>query len=213
MRARAAAIASIAVIGVFAAACGGGASAPQTSPASTGPSIAPAKPSSAPSAAALATGSGAVSKASIVGEWVGVIDCDQVVSLLKGAKLDDLAAASVVDAGLVPGIDTPAQLKDPTHPCVGASDQHFSHFFAADGSFGSKNGRALQVDTGTWTLQDGKVVINDQPFGFSVVGDQLTLTPPPVEASCKTVKCRTAAAWAIVVAMQGSTWTKGIITP
>jgi hypothetical protein len=205
MRARATAIAAIACIGVIAAACGG--------PAASAPSIAASTPSTHASGAPISTGTVAGSKASIVGEWIGTLDCDKVVSVLKGAKLDDLVAISVVGAGLVPGIDTPSQLKDPAHPCVGAVEQQQSHFFADDGSFGSKNARAEQIDTGTWKVEDGKVVINDQAFGFSVAGDKLTLTPPPIEASCKTKECRTAAAWALIVAMPGTTWTKGIITP
>ena len=41
---------------------------------------------------------------------------------------------------------SPAQLKDPAHPCVGAVQQRHSHFFTRDGQFGSKDFRATQVD-------------------------------------------------------------------
>jgi len=210
MRVRATAIAGFAAIAVIAAACSGSAA---SGPPSAAPSIAAQKPSAAPSAAPISGSPGAVSSGAIVGEWIGTLDCDKVASALKGAKLDDLVAASVVGAGLVPGVDTPAQLKDPLHPCSGAAPQQVSHFFANDGSFGSKNARAMQIESGTWKLDGSKVVINDQPFGFSVAGDKLTLTPPPVDGPCTTKACRTAAAWAIVLAMPGTTWTKGIITP
>ncbi len=60
---------------------------------------------------------------------------------------------------------------------------------------------------------DDIVVINDQSFRFSVDGDELTLEPPPVDISaCTTQECRFMAAWVLMVAMPGTTWTRGTIT-
>jgi hypothetical protein len=106
------------------------------------------------------------------------------------------------------------KLKDPTHPCVGAVQQRHSHFFTAAGAFGSKDARGYQVDDGKWQIKGDKLVIEDQPFGFDIQGDELTLTPPKVDISkCTTKECRFTAAWVLMVAMPGQTWTRGTISP
>jgi hypothetical protein len=203
---------AIAVIAVIAAACGGSTA---SVPPSSAPSIVASTPSAHPSGAPISTGSPAAgSSAAIVGEWVGVHDCGHIVSMLEAAKLDEFVLESVVGNGLIPGVDTPAQVKDPAHPCVGAVQQRHSHFFTKDGQFGSKDFTASQVDDGTWKIEGDKLVINDQPFGFKIAGDELTLTPPKVDISkCADKACRFKAAWVLMVAMPGQTWTRGIITP
>jgi len=212
MRLRAIDIAAVAVIAVIAAACSGSAA---SSPPSSAPSIAVSKPSAAPSAAPISTGSApAGSNAAIVGEWVGVHDCEHIVAMLKAAKQDEFVLSELAGSGLLPGVDTPSQIKDPAHPCVGAVQQRHSHFFTKDGQFGSKDFHASQVDDGTWKIEGDKLVINDQPFGFAISGDQLTLTPPKIDTSkCTDKACRFMAAWVLMVAMPGQTWTRGIITP
>lgn len=186
------------------AACGGTANspAPSSGPKSLPPTASATASSPSPSASTANVASGA-----IVGEWVGTHDCARIVSMLEAAKLDEFVAESVVGNGLVPS-------SDPAHPCQGSVQQRHSHFFTADGKFGSKDFHAQQVDDGTWRIEGDKLVINDQPFGYAIDGDQLTLTPPTVDISaCATKECRFAAAWVLMAAMPGSTWTKGIITP
>jgi hypothetical protein len=203
---------AIAVIAVIAAACSGSTA---SVPPSSAPSIVASTPSAHPSGAPISTGSPAAgSSAAIVGEWVGVHDCGHIVSMLEAAKLDEFVLESVVGNGLIPGVDTPAQVEDPAHPCVGAVQQRHSHFLTKDGQFGSKDFTASQVDDGTWKIEGDKLVINDQPFGFKIAGDELTLTPPKVDISnCADKACRFKAAWVLMVAMPGQTWTRGIITP
>jgi hypothetical protein len=145
---------------------------------------------------------------------VGVHDCDHIVSMLKAAKLDAFINGAVVDNGLIPDVPEGGKLKDPAHPCVGAIQQRHSHFFTAAGAFGSKDAHGFQVDDGRWQIEADRLVIADQPFGFHIDGDQLTLTPPKVDiATCTTRECRSTAAWALMVAMPGMTWTRGTITP
>jgi len=212
MRVRAADIAACALIAIIVAACGGAAA---SAPPSAAPSVAASTPSAASSGAPISTGSPAAgSSAAIVGEWVGVHDCEHIVSMLKAAKEDEFVLGELAGSGLLPGVDTPSQIKDPAHPCVGAVQQRHSHFFTKDGQFGSKDAHASQVDDGTWTIKGDKLVINDQPFGFAISGDQLTLTPPKVDVSkCTDKACRFMAAWVLLVAMPGQTWTRGMITP
>ena len=202
----------IAVLAVIVAACSGAAA---SAPPSSAPSIAASIPSTRPSSPPTSSGPPAAgSNAAIVGEWVGVHDCDHIVSMLKAAKLDEFVLESVVGNGLIPGVDTPAQIKDPSHPCIGAVQQRHSHFFTRAGQFGSKDFHASQVDDGTWKIEGDKLVIGDQPFGFEIAGDELTLTPPKVDISkCADKECRFKAAWVLMVAMPGQTWTRGILTP
>jgi hypothetical protein len=209
MRVRAVAIAVIAVI---AAACGGSAA---TAPPSSVPATAASAPSTRTSGAPVSTGSPAAgSNAAIVGEWVGIHDCERIVAVLKAAKLDEFINESVVDNGLIPAVPEGGKLKDPAHPCVGAVEQRHSHFFTGAGAFGSKDAHGFQVDDGRWLIKGNRLVINDQPFGFQIDGDQLTLTPPKVDIKkCTTKDCRSAAAWVLMVAMPGMTWTRGTITP
>lgn len=212
MRFRAVHLVAVTLVAVVAAACNGTA---VSAPPSSAPSVAASMPSGGPSAAPASTGSPAAgSNAAIVGEWVGVHDCEHIVSMLEAAKQDEFVLGELAGSGLLPGVDTPDQIKDPAHPCVGAVQQRHSHFFTKDGKFGSKDFHAQQVDDGTWTIEGDKLVINDQPFGFAISGDQLSLTPPEVDISnCSDKACRFKAAWVLLVAMPGQTWTKGIITP
>jgi hypothetical protein len=212
MRFRAARVIAVAFVAVIAAACNGTAA---SAPPSSAASVAAAEPSAEASAAPISSGSPVTgSNAAIVGEWVGVHDCDHIVSMLRTAKLDELIADAVVGNGLIPGVDTAEQLKDSAHPCVGAVQQRHSHFFTKDGRFGSKDFHASQVDDGTWTIEGDKLVIDDQPFDFKIAGDVLTLTPPKIDmASCTSKECRENAGWVLMVAMPGQTWTRGIITP
>ena len=203
------------VVAAIAVALGGCSSATSSAPATAGPTAAVstptqvANPGLSPSAAA-ATGS----SAAIVGEWVGVHDCERIVSMLKAAKLDEFVNESVVDNGLIPDVPEGGELKDPAHPCTGAVQQRHSHFFTAAGVFGSKDAHGYQVDDGRWQIKGDKLVIADQAFGFKVDGDDLTLTPPNVDISkCTTKECRFAAAWVLMVAMPGTTWMRGTITP
>jgi len=198
-----------AVAGIITACGGGAASAPTTARQSAAPSAAVSaapsqRPSGGPSAAAGA----------IVGEWIGIHDCERIVAMLHAAKADEFIIESVVGNGLIPGVDTEAQLKDPAKPCTGAVQQQHSHYFTADGRFGSKDFDAYQVDDGTYEVKGDTVVINGQPFRFSVDGDQLTLEPPKIDtSSCTSKECRFEAAWVLMVAMPGTTWTRGVITP
>jgi hypothetical protein len=204
--------AAIVVVMALVAACGGGASS--TPAPSAAPTVAGSTPSATPPSAAPSASTAAGANAAIVGEWVGMHDCERIVSMLKAAKLDEFVAEAVVGNGLIPGVFTESELKDPAHPCDEAVQQRHSHFFTAAGVFGSKDFHAQQVDDGTWKIEGDKLVINDQAFGYAIDGDQLTLTPPTVDIStCSTKECRSTAVWVLMVAMPGTTWTKGIITP
>jgi hypothetical protein len=164
-------------------------------------------PTSPPSASASTAVQGA-----IVGEWVGFHECERIVPILRGAGLDEFLADAVVGNGLIPGATSEAAF-DPEQPCAGAVRREHSHFFTADGKFGSKDFNGQQVDDGHYEIQgEDTIVINDLPFRFHIDGDQLTLEPELVDiSSCTTKECRFGAAWVLMVALPGTTWTRGSI--
>ena len=149
---------------------------------------------------------------SIIGEWVGVHDCDRIVTLLHEAGLDDFVAEQVFE--LVPGLASPEDLEGRTDPCEGAERREHSHFFTADGSFGSRDFRGQQVDDGTYELVgDDVVVINGSSFHYRIDADAIYFQPDPVDISeCSTRMCRFEAAWVLLVAMPGMPWTRGTIS-
>jgi hypothetical protein len=172
-----------------------------------------ASPTTAASPSAEASVSAAPSQASIVGEWVGVHDCERIVAMLRGAKLEEFLPDAVYGNGLVAGDPQASALADPKYPCEGAVQRKHSHFFTASGEFGSKDFNGQRVDDGTYTLdgEDG-LVINGSRFKYKIHGDELSVDPEPVDiSSCTTRECRFPATWVLMVAMPGMTWKRGTI--
>jgi hypothetical protein len=197
---------ALAVLSMVMAACSGSAASnPVASPTTAASRSAEASASAARSAAA--------SQASIVGEWVGVHDCERIVSMLRGAKLEEFLPDAIYGNGLVAGDPQASALADPEHPCEGAVQRKHSHFFTAAGAFGSKDFNGQRVDDGTYTLEgeDG-LVINGSRFKYEINGDELSLEPEPVDISgCTTRECRFTATWVLMVAMPGTSWKRGTI--
>jgi hypothetical protein len=195
----------IALVALIATACSSAA-------APTSPSVAPAASPSTAQPEPSASGSSATP--AIVGEWVGTHDCARIVKMLTDAGLQENLGDAIYGNGLVPGADTNTKtVKDVAHVCDNAVQRKHSHFFTADGQFGSKDFNGQQVDDGPYRLQgDDVVVIGDQPFHYSIDGDELTLVPPKVDISgCTTEECRFPATWVLMVAMPGTTWKRGEI--
>ena len=134
--------------------------------------------------------------------------------MLTDAGLQEFLADAVYGNELVPGVDPgTATLIDQSKPCEGSVERQHSHFFTADGAFGSKDFNGETVDGGTYSLEGGDaIVINSMRFRYQVDGDTLTLEPDPVDISaCRDRECRFYAAWVLMVAMTGTTWTRGTI--
>ena len=150
---------------------------------------------------------------SIVGEWVGFHDCERIVTMLTEAGLDEFVMEQVSE--LVPGVTTAEDIQDPADPCRGAVRREHSHFFTADGAFGSRDDHGQQVDEGRYVLVgDDVVVINGETFHYRIDGDSISFTPDPVDISgCSTRMCRFRATWVLSVAMPGTTWTRGSLEP
>jgi len=177
---------------------------PNVSPSTSigSPSARPSSGSDAPSASPAAH--------AIVGEWVATHDCARIVAMLKDAGLDALVGEQIYGNGLAPEAGF-----DPADPCVGATPREHSHFFTAAGVFGSKDFNGEQVDDGSYKVEGDRLTINGTPFQFEIEGDQLRLEPlVAVDTStCTTFECEFAAVWRLMVAMPGTTWTRGTVSP
>jgi hypothetical protein len=196
-------------ISVLLAACAvGSPSIPARGSPATAPSdsASVASPSVEPSASAPATSPAAA----LVGEWERDTRCEEIVQRLTEAGLEN--SIPDVAAAFVPGASNGADLADPSKPCTGAVPIRHSHFFTADGRFGSRDQNGQDVDDGTYRLVGGDTFIiskefPDVTFHYVVSGDSIMFTPVMPE-------CRPAcfeATWSVSVAYEGLPWTR--VTP
>jgi hypothetical protein len=144
----------------------------------------------------------------IVGEWQRTTTCQQRVDALKRAGLGRFAAEHAAGEGWLPGVTSPKQIKDPKNPCKGAVPLKHSHFFTADGLFGSRDSQRDQVDDGTYRSVDPNTIVITKEFGdvtfhYTVQDNGLMLDP--VMPKCAKSGCF-AAQWAVGMASPGLTW-------
>jgi hypothetical protein len=99
------------------------------------------------------------------------------------------------------------QIDDPDHPCKGAVPQVHSHFFTADGQFGSRDQQGDQVDDGTYKLVDDRTFVvskefPDVTFHYRISGDTIRFDPvvPSCAPSCFE------SVWSLMVAFPGKAW-------
>ncbi len=204
---------SVVIGGLLTTACSGAATS-TAAPSGGAAGVTSAPVSVAPETGSVAPSTSASGTSSIVGEWVGTHDCQRIMTMLDEAGLPEFVAEQVYGNELVPGVTEASQLKDPAHPCAGAVPRKHSHYFTADGEFGSKDFNGQQVDDGEYKLEgaDG-IVINDMKFKYEIHGDELSLEPEPVDIStCTTEECRFGATWVLMVAMPGTVWKRGTIS-
>ena len=154
----------------------------------------------------------AVPGADLVGEWQRVTTCDERVAALKAAGLGKFAVENVAGEGWIPGVSTPEEIKDPADPCRGAVTLKHSHFFTADGEFGSRDAHGHQVDDGTYQVTAPGTVVIDKEFGpitfhYSVSAGRGTLMLDPVLPACASSGCF-AAQWAVGMSYSGLPWSR-----
>ena len=130
----------------------------------------------------------------LVGTWQRVNSCASFVQAFKEAGLIDLAPEWLVGAGYFTSLD---QI-DSTNLCKGATEVLHSHFFTANGGFGSHDEKGRQVDNGSYQIVDNRTInfpSSDVTVRFSIEGDTLmfeVVVPEPCVGSC-----REANAWAL----------------
>jgi hypothetical protein len=197
MRAKGAALAgTCAVAGLFAMTAIGGARPPS-----------PARPASAASNVTSAA-------APLVGRWERVNTCQELLRALRRYGLERTAPAMISGNGYVPG--SPKQIARRRHPCKGAAPRRHSHFFRADGQFGSVDYNNDQVDNGPWHLVDANTLRIGSPplaggtFRIRIRDGRLHLKPLITAAQKRKALKHplqfSSAGWMVSVAYPGHAW-------
>lgn len=169
-------------------------------------------------ASALASQSASLSATrdtSLVGRWQRTSTCQELVSALRKAGLGVLApyawqgqTSSTGITSFKPGSPKPTK----TQPCTGALARLHSHFFTAQGQFGSLDWLGGQVDDGPYKIMNkGTFRIGPVNFRFRIVNNKtLTLTPVLTKAMVRQALADPAkfspAFWAVSVAYAGHSW-------
>jgi hypothetical protein len=156
----------------------------------------------------------------IVGQWTAKPECQQVEGALAAAGLR--AAAAPILADFFPDA-TPEQLAKKKDICEGAPPPvEHSHFFTADGLFGSLDQDQRQVDDGTYlaTVSDLYICDSSVPrctsaeasghFSYVISSDQLSLTSVITSAEKSAARSSPLefndAGWMVSVAYAGHPW-------
>ncbi len=141
----------------------------------------------------------------IVGEWERLQKCPELAGALKAAGMEKAVLGILAEDGWIPGVTGPKQIKNPAHPCMDAEPRMHSHFFTADGQFGSRDAQGQQVDDGPYQLVgDDTVIIGDVTFHYQITGED-TITFKPVIPNCAPKLCFKAV-WSVAVAYPSYSW-------
>jgi hypothetical protein len=197
--------ASIGIVALIFAGCSSGSSSTATTHGSTAvPGTSQSSTVHTEPPASLAT----ETSSPLVGEWRRVRTCEELVEGFTAAGLESLIPEWLAGEGYVPG--TKEEIAQRPNPCEGAVPREHSHFFTADGRFGSRDWRGETVDSGTYVLLDethfrigegsGSVTLS-----FTITNDNIVFVPV-VPENCATDECRKLIAYATTVAYPGLTW-------
>jgi hypothetical protein len=190
----------LALAALILAACSSG--PPSAAPPESTPGAA------APSSLASTVPSTPTAPPALVGNWLGVHNCQRIIDIMSSAGMPEQGLLNVADSGTLPGVTKVDDIDDPENPCVGAVDVPHSHFFTASGMFGSRDANGEQVDDGRWEIVDTDTFeINGTPFDFQVAGDELRMEAVDV-GTCPSADQWCPEAWKLMVAMPGMAWTR-----
>jgi hypothetical protein len=143
----------------------------------------------------------------LVGTWARETRCEELVSALTEAGLEEWVVEFVAGNGFVPGVRSPDQIADRSKPCDGAVSREHSHFFTDDGRFGSLDWNGEPVDDGTYEVLDENTFVvskefPDVTFHFVIDGDTIRFEPEIPECAPDCFE----AAWSVSVAYPGEEW-------
>ena len=153
----------------------------------------------------------------LVGTWERETRCQEMVSALERAGLENWVLEFVAGNGFIPAdaapgeipaITDPDQIADPAHPCRGAVPRVHSHFFTPDGEFGSLDWNGDPVDDGTYEIVDDHTLAISKEFpqavafNYTIQGDTIKFDPVIPDCAPECFE----AAWSVVVAYPGKTW-------
>jgi hypothetical protein len=183
-------------LALLGAACSG-AENPRNQAASATPSVEAGESSPTPDPGTTST--------PIVGEWERILQCEELVPSLREAGLHDYVPELVWGSFFWPEVATIEEFSfDPKDPCKGAEPRLHSHFFTADGEFGSRDEHGAQVDDGIYELVGkDRLIINGSTFRYRIRGDVIRFDP--ILPDC--TPCF-GALWMIAVASPGGAWTR-----
>lgn len=156
---------------------------------------------------------GAAKSSPLAGRWQTVRACQDVVGALQAAGLRPLAPGMVGD--YFPN-QTPRQLAKKKNLCHGAKPQVHSHFFTANGGFGSVDQHGEQVDDGAYQVNGSTLEIRNSDvsgsFKFRIQGKTLMLRPlltPALKQKALADPLNFhAAGWMVAVALNGKPWNR-----
>lgn len=173
-----------------------------------GSSAASTDPSSGPVVSTVSDAPTETTSASpLVGRWMQVHACDQLVRGLEEYGLGETAPAIVGDYFPEASVDELASKED---LCSGAKPQRHFHFFDAAGLFGSLDQHEQQVDDETYALDGGLLHIGDGTWRFEIAGNELSLEPVIPRPQLKRALARplewSTTGWVVAVAYPGTTW-------
>jgi hypothetical protein len=171
-------------------------------PASAPPNTTGSAPVSPSVPGETASASPAASSSSIIGEWIRTASCEEALAAFVQAGLTDQVPDWVIGNYVGEGASAA-----PGKECANAKAAvPHSHFFTAQGRFGSRDEKGQDVDDGDYQVVDADTLSFPsaaRDFGYSgevlvdysVAGDQITFSvhvPTPCEA-----ECRVAYGWAL----------------
>ena len=144
----------------------------------------------------------------IVGLWTQTHSCQELQKALADHGLAPTTPSTIAD--YFPGRSA-AQIARKADPCAGASPEQHSHFFAADGEFGSLDQDGHRVDDGSWSLvAPHRLQIGQSIFAFTISHGQLTLRPVIKAADRKAALQHplefSDASWQVAVSYGGKAW-------
>jgi len=134
--------------------------------------------------------------------------CRQLVAAYERSGLAELAPGAIVE--YFPG-STPQQVAKKADPCQGAKPERHSHFFDADGAFGSLDADGNPVDDGSYEVHGGRVKISDGVFAFTITDDDTLVLHPVITPKDKRKALEhpyqfSTATWQVSVSYEGLVW-------
>jgi hypothetical protein len=181
----------------------------------TGSSALPAASTTAAPPSAPASAEGSVTAVSLVGTWTRTQDCATMLAAFEAAGLAESHAEWIVGNW----VGDPAEVDwNPEDICAAArgAEAH-SHFFTADGEFGSLDAQGDVVDGGDYAVVDQDTLSfpsHSTEFGYEgqilvdyVVTDDTAEFEVLMQTECD-ASCLQAHAWALSAFYAADPWTR-----
>ena len=174
------------------------------------PSKAPPSATDLPSATVTAT---ATATADIVGSWTRTQSCREQLAAFEAKGLAEVAGYAWITSNWVPNAPPRS-----SRFCDGAiKPTPHTHFFTADGQFGSRDQNAVQVDDGDFTISSPGVLTfpshrtefaydRQITVSYTVQGNAATFDVTVPSGCAKDSSCVKAYGWALSAFFAGAPW-------